>query len=629
MITLPHWRCFWRRTARWLTLNGLLATATLRANVAGGGSDGPAVQILQQSPVAKITNGILTVTIDTANAQVESLVYKGKDMINAQGGHDHIYFSRDGGTDYETLTHCVYSVTKQSPDMVDISCKHIYSPAKGDKHAWDVDVHFVLRRGAHGLYVYTINSHPANYPAMTVGEWRMVWPMPQDGPDYLLEKVYIDDLHHEVMPSAADYRATIAVAGAPKEVTQFTTGIWNGKYDCKYVWVADYWDVGCWGYASDKNHLGGWLVFGSHEFFTNGPMKQDLTATQAALNLVHLNMNHYGGTELNFPQGTAWQKIYGPYLIYLNDQATGDDCWKDAQAQAKAEAAAWPYAWLSNPLYPAHKERGTVAGKFVVKDALKPGVNGANAWVGLALPETGHEGGFQFQGEYYQYWVHAAEDGTFSITDVRPGKYTLYAFTTGAVGEFSKTSVAVEAGKAANLGDVVWNVLHRGTKIAWEIGIPDRRATEFKHGKDYFIPMLFTQFPGEFSNPLNYYVGKSDYHEDWNYAQSYAYQGTKQVPQPWIIHFNLDAVPSGPATLTLALAGSHQAKLDVRVNSTAAVHVPLKYPGGNALVRESDHAKYEVDYVTISPDKLTRGRTPSRSRRPTPAATRQDSFTTT
>ncbi len=584
-----------------------MLAAAAHANVAGGGSEGSDVLLSQQGASVKLSNGILTVTIDAANAQVDSILYKGRDMINGQGGHSHMYFSRDGGTDYETLPHCVYTVTKQGGDMVDISCKHVYTPGKGDKHAWDVDVHFVLRRGAHGLYVYTINSHPASYPAMTVGEWRMVWPMPEAGQNYLLEKVYIDELHHEVMPSAADYRATIAVPGAPKEVTQFTTGIWAGKYDCKYVWVADYWDLGCWGYASDVNHLGGWFVFGSHEFFTNGPMKQDLTATQAAINLVHLNMNHYDGTELKFPQGTAWQKIYGPYFIYFNDQATGDECWKDAQAQARAEAAAWPYAWLSNPLYPARKDRGTVAGRFIVKDALKSGVSGANAWVGLALPETGHEGGFQFQGEYYQYWVHAASDGSFTIPNVRPGKYTLYAFTTGAVGEFSKVNVTVGAGQASNLGDVVWSVPHKGTKIAWEIGIPDRRATEFKHGRDYFVPMLYTQFPGEFTNPLNYYVGKSDFHQDWNYAQSYAYQGAKMVPHPWIIHFNLDEAPAGAATLTLALAGSHQAKLDVLANNGAATHVTPKYPGGNALVRESDHAKYEVDYVTIPAGKLTKG----------------------
>ncbi|HVU37528.1 MAG TPA: polysaccharide lyase family protein [Opitutales bacterium] len=597
------------RAAVWLSALGLMifGGAAARANEPGGGTKGPDVTLFQAGKDVTLSNGIVTVVVDTSAAQITAIKFKGRDLLGA-GGKGNVYFSRDGGTDYEQLPHCVYSVTKKSPDMADISCKHIYTPGLKDKHAWDVDVHFVLRRGMTGLYVYTINSHPASYPEMDVGEWRMVWPMPVANGEYLLEKVYIDPPHNLTLPRLADYRAAQPVPGAPKEVTKFVSGSWNGKYDCKYVWVADYWDIGCWGYASDRNHLGEFYVFGSDEFFTNGPMKQDLTATQSAINLVHLNMNHFGGTALHFPAGTEWHKIYGPYLMYFTDQATGDACWKDAQEQAKVEAAAWPYAWLDNPAYPPAKQRGTVSGKFVVADALKPDVSGANAWVGIALPENSREGGFQFQGEYYQYWVHADADGNFKIPNIRPGNYTLYAFTTGAVGEFSK-NVTVKAGDTLELGDVTWAVPHKGKTIAWEIGIPDRRATEFKHGDEYFVPMLFWQFPKEFPNPLEYYVGKSDYHKDWNYAQSYYYNGNQQVPHRWRIHFNLDRAPTENATLTLALAGSHQAAIDVYVNSDSAVkeHLVPKFQGGNALVRESDHAKYEVDYVTIPAGLLHKG----------------------
>jgi rhamnogalacturonan endolyase len=588
----------------------LLAAAAARANVPGGGSDGPNVQISGgANGHITLANGIITANIDTANAQIDSLLYKGHDMISSEKGRDHIYFSRDAGTDYEQVPHCIYTVTKQSPDLVDISCKHIYSPNKKDLHAWDIDVHFVLRSGAHGLYVYVINSHPASYPALDVDEWRMVWPMPRSNGQFLLEKVYVDELRHWLLPTAADYAKAVAVPGAPKEVTQFTTGDWNGKYDCKYVYSADYWDLGCWGYASDRNHLGGWLVFGSHEFFTDGPMKQDLTTQEGDNNLVHLNMNHYGGSTLHFAAGTAWTKFYGPYLIYCNDQDTGDDCWKDAQEQAKAEARAWPYSWVSSPLYPQARSRGGVTGKFVVRDALKPDVTGANAWVGLAQPENSHEGGFQFQGEGYQFWVHADEDGSFTIPNVRPGKYTLYAFTTGAVGEFSKNNVAIAAGQTIRLDDVIWNVPHPGKKIAWEIGIPDRRSTEFNQGDDFFVPMLYKTMAREIPNPLEYYVGKSDWKKDWNYVQSYSYNGSTMMPQRWNIHFTLDAAPAGAATLTLAIAGSHEAELDVLANDAPVTHVKPKFPNseGGALVRESDHAKYEVDYVTIPGGKLKRG----------------------
>jgi rhamnogalacturonan endolyase len=599
-------RCgyFWRRR---LAANGialwLALAARAGANVAGGGDDGPDVTLHHNGENVVLANGIVTVTVNTAAAQVSAIRYKGRDMVD-----QHIYFSRDGGDDYEQLPHCVYKVTAQTPDMVDISCKHVYTPNAGDKHAWDVDVHFVLRRGMTGLYIYTINSHPAQYPEMGVGEWRMVWQMPKTSKEeFFFEKAYVDDLRHWKLPSAGDYARTVPVAGAPKEVMEFTTGPWKGKYDCKYVYAAIYQELGCWGYASDKNRMGAWYVFGSHEFFTDGPTKQDLTAT-FGLNLVHLNMNHYGGTGPELAQGEAWEKIYGPWLLYFNNAETGDACWADAQEQAKAEAAAWPYAWLANTtVYPLAEQRGGVSGKFVVKDTLKPAVSGANAWVGLALPESGKEGGFQYQSAGYQYWVRAGADGSFTIPSVRPGSYTLYAFTNGAVGEFSKNTVLVTAGQTLALGDLEWDVPHHGTKIAWEIGVPDRSSREFKHGNDFYVPLLYKSFPKEFKNPLEYYVGKSDWTKDWNYAQSYYFDGSKMGPHIWRIHFNLDSAPEGKATLTLALAGTHQARLEVSVNGGAPVAVPLKNQGGNALVRESDHAKYEVDYVTIPEGKLKAG----------------------
>jgi len=602
--TPAHPRCL--LTFALLTIAGLMASSPARANVPGGGNSGSDVKFSHNGKYVVLSNGIVSANIDTEVAQVEHLVFKGHEMTGKP-----IYFSRDGGTDYEQLAHCVFTLTKQTADYVDVSCKHIYSPSKGDKHAWDVDVHFVMTRGASGLYVYTINSHPASYPEMGVGEWRMVWPTPVRGDEWVLEDDYIDDLRHWQLPSAGDYKRMVAVPDAPKEVTQFTSGSWSGKYDCKYVYVTEYWDHPCWGYASDKNHLGSWLVFGSDEFFTDGPMKQDLTATLGSINLVHLNMNHFGGTGPQIPQGTSWQKVYGPYLLYLNDKASGDECWADAKEQAKAEATAWPYAWAVSSAYPGANDRGSVTGKFVVTDTLKPDVNGANAWVGIALPESGHEGGFQFQSEYYQYWVHAASDGSFKIPNIRPGQYTLYAFTNGAVGEYARNNVTVSAGRATTLGDVVWNVPHHGSKIAWEIGVPDRRSTEFKHGNDYFTPMLYKTNPQEFPNPLEYYVGKSDYKTDWNYVQSYYYEGTKRVPHRWNIHFNLDSSPDSTSTLTLAIAGSYGADLDVYVNSNSTVYKQAKpkFPNhdGSPLVRESDHGKYEVLYVPIGPGKLHAG----------------------
>ena len=103
-------------------------------------------------------------------ARVVSLVFRGHEMVQTLTRQRDIYFSMSGGKTYEQPGHCIYSITHQSPDGIDISCKRIYSPDKGDKHPWDLDIHFVLRRGASGLYSYAIVRHPADYPTVGMGE---------------------------------------------------------------------------------------------------------------------------------------------------------------------------------------------------------------------------------------------------------------------------------------------------------------------------------------------------------------------------------------------------------------------------------------------------------------------------
>jgi rhamnogalacturonan endolyase len=387
------------------------------------------------------------------------------------------------------------------------------------------------------------------------------------------------------------------------------TGPWKDQYDCKYMYTATYRDLGCWGFASDQNKIGAWLVFGSHEFLNDGPTMSDLTAATGIIQLI-FNMNHYNGFGLQIKHGVDWQKVYGPYLVYCNSNPDGGDaCWADAKRQADVEKSAWPYDWVTGEkLYPLKDQRGGVAGTFVVKDPLKPNASGNGAWVGLNQPQPG--GNWQMESTHYQYWVHADAAGAFTIPNVRPGIYTLSAFNTNAVGEYSQTNVEVKAGETTSLGDVTWNVPHSGASIAWEIGVPDRSAKEFRHSRDYIQPYMWEKFSAEFSNPLEYTVGVSDWSKDWNYVQSGYMSGTNWSPWKWRIHFNLTNAPaSGNATLTLAYASSYYGQTEIYVNDENKM-LKLVRPaidGGNAFIREGIHAKYCVTYVPIPMTRLRTG----------------------
>lgn len=552
-----------------------------------------------------LANGIVTATIQPDPIGLVSLRYKGHELVSTQGRHKFIYLSFHGDEDYEMFNGGVFSVQSRSPDMVDISCKRSYDPGKKRSYPCDVDVHFVLRRGASGVYVYVTLNHPANYPALNVSVWRLVWSSSEENNQWLMEKIYADDTRHWEMPSPTDF--THAQQTGVKEIVKLTTGLWAGKYDCKYMYSASFWDIDAWGFAGERSKIGAWMVLGSREFFNDGPMQADLH-TQSGLNEIQFNQIHYNGSGLNIPQGMEWKKIYGPILLYCNSSPDGADaCWEEAKRQAKAEQAAWPYAWLTNTLYPLKSQRGTVAGRFIVTDSLKPNVTSSNAWVGLAQPEA--NGNWQFDNKNYQFWVHADSNGRFSIPNVRPGTYTLYAFTTGAVGEFSQADVTVKAGETANLGDVVWRVPHPGSRIAWEIGVPDRTAKEFRHGHDYYLPYLWEKFSSEMPNPLDYMVGVSDWSKDWNYVQCGYLKDNVWTPWKWRIHFTLTNLPaSGDATLTIAYASANRAHTEIYVNSDKMfTMVRPSVDGGNALIREGIHAKYCVERVAIPVSLLKNG----------------------
>ena len=70
---------------------------------------------------------------------------------------------------------------------------------------------------------------------------------------------------------------------------------------------------------------------------------------------------HYGSgvTNLDASDG-IWKKVFGPWLLYVNESDSDDGLWADAKDKARQEIAAWPYSWMNHPDYPLAAERGTV-----------------------------------------------------------------------------------------------------------------------------------------------------------------------------------------------------------------------------------------------------------------------------
>ncbi len=198
--------------------------------------------------------------------------------------------------------------------------------------------------------------------------------------------------------------------------------------------------------------------------------------------------------------------------------------------------------------------------------------------------------------KFYQFWNDGSDDGRFTITNVRPGKYTLHAFADYVLGEFAQADITVEAGKTLDLGKLEWKPVRYGKQI-WEIGYPNRTGDKFfkGDGDNYWLWGWCLRYPLLFPNDITYTIGKSDYRKDWFFEQVPHSESTAwlnpeakdpanqrfgwvkaesldQYPQTnqsgpwrmygrgkattWTIKFNMDATPKGQAALRVALAGA-------------------------------------------------------------------------
>ncbi|KAG9155482.1 hypothetical protein Leryth_009898, partial [Lithospermum erythrorhizon] len=79
----------------------------------------------------------------------------------------------------------------------------------------------------------------------------------------------------------------------------------------------------------------------------------------------------------------------------------------------------------------------------------------------------------------YQFWTRANSIGHFCIPNIRPGRYSLYAWVPGFIGDYKYTvDINIFPGCRIILGTLTYSPPRSGPTL-WEIGTPDRTAAEF------------------------------------------------------------------------------------------------------------------------------------------------------
>jgi rhamnogalacturonan endolyase len=425
----------------------------------------------------------------------------------------------------------------------------------------DIETRYTLERGASGFYTYAEYTHKASYPPAGEGESRFILESMNRTFDWLS----VDQDRNQLMTSDDDLRKGVVIHA--KEQRILTSGAYANSVEHKYSYNAVMYKLQAWGWSSTKDHIGVYFINPSNEYIGGGSEKLDLIDHMSGTLLDYWTSGHYAGGAINhIPTGEDWKHVVGPIFVYFNSLADAKDptqaeldtfhasygsgmpaipkewhdnqlaLWNDAVEKSKAVKAAWPYDWVTGVDYPHKDGRATVTGQLVLKDPEAPQAAKKtlpHLTIGLAHPDyINTSGGFQqragngnivtwpHDGNYYQFWADGAEDGHFTIPNVRPGHYTLHAFADGVLGEYARTGITVEAGKPLNLGKLDWQPVRYGRQI-WEIGFPDRSADKFfkGDGANYWLWGWPLRYGDLFPNDITYTIGKSDYRKDWFFEE--------------------------------------------------------------------------------------------------------------
>lgn len=548
---------------------------------------GAAVEVKESPESYTLSNGIITAEISKHSGGLISMKYDGLEVLDAHGHGTPGYWSHStaGGklTDAITINPQANGGERGEVSIKGISGGSRMGSGPGGSVIADIEIRYALHRDDAALYTYSIFNHPPEYPATSVGEARFCAKL-NDG---VFDWMTVDRNRNLKMITAYDWdHGTVMNM---KEARRMNTGIYKGQVEHKYDYSAVQFDTLAWGWSSTSKHVGLWFINPTIEYLSGGATKLELSAHRDATFGNDLNApappcllnywrgSHYGGSSCVVAGGERWNKVIGPFLIYCNSGSSPDAMYHDALARSAVESKAWPYEWVNGVDYPHRDQRADVSGQIVLNDPQDPAARISHLLVGLSAPDytvPGRGGSatvdWQLDAKHYEFWARGDDEGRFTIPTVRPGKYTLHAIATGVLGELTKTELQIEPGKPIDLGRLEWKPVRFGGQL-WDIGIPDRTAGEFLHGDHYWQWGLYDEYPKDFPDDVDFIIGKSDFHKDWNYCQ--CPRADRPEGTTWSIEFDLSDAPHGKATLRLAFAGTSARSITVSVNDRPAGRV--------------------------------------------------------
>ncbi|XP_004509710.1 uncharacterized protein [Cicer arietinum] len=586
-----------------------------------------------------IDNGIVLVTLSIPEGYILGISYNGIDNIlesedqEQDRGYFDVVWNEPGKLGmFQRIHGTQFSVITADENLVEVSFLRSWTPSmSGTNVPINIDIRYIFRSGDSGFYAYAIFDRPEGMPAVEVDQIRFVFKLNQNRFNYMA----VSDIRQRTMPTMRD-RQTGEALDYPEAVrlTKPINPQFRGEVDDKYQYSCENRYNTVHGWISFDANVGFWMITPSNEFRNGGPIKQDLTSHVGPITLSMFVSTHYAGKEVTmaFEEGETYKKVFGPVFIYLNSASSDDSkqsLWSDAVLQRSQEVQNWPYNFPRSQHFIPPNQRGTVFGRLLVQDWYFNGgrFQFTSAYVGLALP--GDAGSWQRESKGYQFWTQADEKGYFKINNIVPGDYNLYAWVPGFIGDYKyNATITIIPGGVIQLNSLIYNPPRNGPTI-WEIGIPDRLASEF-YVPDPFPTLmnrLYTEprrdkfrnyglwerykelYP---NNDLVYTVGV-DKDRDWFFAQVTRNIDNKTyAPTTWQIIFEHENdIIIGSYTLQLALASAADADLQVRFNDPSVYppHFATGHIGGdNAIARHGIHGLHWLFSIDVPSNLLVKGK---------------------
>jgi rhamnogalacturonan endolyase len=623
---------------------------------------GPAVTVHENGDdTVTMSNGIATIVIVAKTARLNSIAYTyrqdGKAVTSETllGNGQYYYggFMLGSGSFTYTLA---TDPGGNGGDYGDVKLVSV-SESNGTMEA-----HFSMLRGSPGFYSTAIMAHRKQDQAFEVGAWGVVTRVPKTF-NWLSADSKRDFFIGEPTTKG------VGVPDSPHEISVNLDGAQQGCYGDKFIYGQDHANLRAWGWSSvgaGGLNIGRWMMT-NMEFSDGGPLKRDVSVyPYSELNNSILTGEVGMGSDGFMDKGEVWTKTCGPWFMYLNHlpaaerdaKAAAKRLFDDASEQAAAEEAAWPYAWFKHDQFIPAAGRGTVTGKIIIADSGNPNASAGGLWVGVQIQPNTCKGFYDFQKwlKTYQFWVRTAPDGSFTIPHVHPDeRYRLFAFGSGAAGTFQSHDldggkspntydlpakpflVTVKAGEITDLGTITWTPARRGPTV-FELGTPNRKSDEFRHGEDYWNPGTPAklgyptpvwggqmEFPLDFPDGLNYVVGSSQWPRDWNYvlpAMADASGGYRPCTATIAFDLARDPPAHGLASFYLACAGNDGKSVIITVNGTNLGDAPAVIAEPNPLTQQgfcpaysdtssihfSDHGPFCDERITFPASHLHAGR---------------------